>query len=64
VLATDIHDHGYPLQHGARRSTSSRPRPTANDADWIVTNPPFALAAEVVRTGLRARGAGWRSWRG
>src|SRR5207245_1311826 len=52
VLATDVHDYGGPLQHGAPLDfLSDEAEPNA--ADWIVTNPPFAIADQVVRMALR-----------
>jgi len=55
VRATDIHDHGWEGQH----FTAAFLGPEADvyePVDWIVTNPPFGLAADFVRVGLqRAR---------
>jgi hypothetical protein len=57
VLATDLHDHGWAgqcavadfLNPYAADDLGARP-------DWIITNPPFSLAAEFARLGLeRAR---------
>lgn len=55
VSATDIHAHGWAGQSAVIDFTA----PDADcgiDVDWIVTNPPFTLAADFVRLGLqRAR---------
>ncbi|MFN4176444.1 MAG: hypothetical protein ACK4F1_05765 [Phenylobacterium sp.] len=51
VFATDIHDHGADLH---RSLDFLSPEADAFDqVDWIVTNPPFAKAAEFVAAGLR-----------
>ncbi len=52
VHATDVHDHGWGGQYEALDFLA----PEAGDrvaADWIVTNPPFAIADQVVRMALR-----------
>lgn len=52
VVATDIHDHGWPGQAGVFDLFDGR----FNDLirpDWIITNPPFGKAAEIVELGLR-----------
>lgn len=47
VIATDVHDYGWP---GQERVVDflypGEPRP--DDLAWIITNPPFRLAAEFV----------------
>lgn len=54
VWATDIHDHGWGGQHGDPLDFLSREADAyADPIDWIVTNPPFGLAAEFVAAGLR-----------
>lgn len=56
VHATDIHDYGYA---GMDRTVdflypqSESPNPgIVYDFEWIITNPPFRLAADFVRRGL------------
>lgn len=53
VHATDIHDHGSRHQHGAPLDFLSPEADAFDQADWIVTNPPFGQAAEFVRAGLK-----------
>lgn len=62
VLATDIHDWSREpgsceaagsLQHGAPLDFLAAPADHFSEIDWIITNPPFGLAAEIVATGLR-----------
>lgn len=53
VQATDIHDHGGPLQHGPPLDFLSPAADVIDGVDWIVTNPPFGHAAEFVAAGLR-----------
>lgn len=53
VHATDIHEHASGLQHGPPLDFLSPAADVIDQVDWIVTNPPFGLAAEFVRTGLR-----------
>jgi uncharacterized protein YodC (DUF2158 family) len=58
VEATDLHDHGFGWAGVDFLSPDASPDAfrVADDIDWIVTNPPFAPAAEFVRVGLqRAR---------
>lgn len=53
VHATDIHDHGGELQNGPPIDFLSPEADLIDQCDWIVTNPPFAKAAEFVQAGLR-----------
>jgi hypothetical protein len=53
VRATDIHDHGGGLQHGAPLDFLSAEADGDDQFDWVVTNPPFGKAAEFVQAGLR-----------
>jgi hypothetical protein len=53
VHATDIHDYGGELQCGCPLDFLSPAADAIDQADWIVTNPPFSLAAEFVQAGLR-----------
>lgn len=53
VHATDIHDHGSDLQRGPALDFLSPEADRIDQLDWIVTNPPFAKAAEFVQAGLR-----------
>jgi hypothetical protein len=62
VHATDIHDYsslgasapgGSELQHGPPLDFLDPAADLVDNADWIVTNPPFGLAGEFVRAGLR-----------
>lgn len=53
VYATDVHDHGWEGQQGPPLDFLSPAADVIDQADWIVTNPPFGLAAEFVRAGLR-----------
>jgi hypothetical protein len=53
VHATDIHDHGSRHQHGAPLDFLSAEADAFDQADWIITNPPFGQAAEFVRAGLK-----------
>ena len=55
VHATDIHPHSD-FQHGEPLDFLSERADAYDQADWIVTNPPYLLAGEFVRLGLqRAR---------
>lgn len=57
VLATDIHDWGY----GSRRNldfTFATPEDFAGPVDWVITNPPFALAYDIFRAALRVAPGG------
>jgi hypothetical protein len=55
VHPTDIHDHGWEGQRAVCDFTSWAYADTVV-SDWIVTNPPFGVAAEFVRLGMqRAR---------
>lgn len=53
VHATDIHDHGWSGQHGAPLDFLSTAADGVDQADWIITNPPFGKAAAFVEAGLR-----------
>lgn len=53
VHASDIHDHGWAGQSGPPLDFLSPEADRVDAADWIVTNPPFAKAAEFVEAGLR-----------
>lgn len=53
VYATDIHDHGGPLQHGPPLDFLSPAADRIDQADWIVTNPPFGKAADFTAAALR-----------
>lgn len=53
VYATDIHDHGSDLQNGPPLDFLAPAADAIDQADWIITNPPFAHAAEFVRAGMR-----------
>lgn len=55
VYATDIHPHEGPagLRSGPPLDFLSPAADVVDGADWIVTNPPFGLAAEFVAAGLR-----------
>jgi hypothetical protein len=53
VHATDIHAYGGELQHGPPLDFLDPAADLVDSADWIVTNPPFGLAGEFVRAGLR-----------
>jgi hypothetical protein len=58
VEATDVHDHGFGWSCVDFLAPDASPDAfrIAGDVDWIVTNPPFATAAQFVRLGLsRAR---------
>lgn len=46
VLATDIHDYGWEGQQGVRDFLFDRPSAPTQGVDWIITNPPFRLAAQ------------------
>jgi hypothetical protein len=52
VYATDIHAHGWSGQSGPAVDFL-HPAMDMVAADWIVTNPPFHLAAAFVEAGLR-----------
>ncbi len=53
LRATDIHDHGGAWQCLPPLDFLSSAADSFDDADWIVTNPPFGLAAAFVEAGLR-----------
>ncbi len=62
VFASDIHDHGSSRQAGTVFDFTLEAGPPGaelgpfGEVDWIVTNPPFALAEAFVQRGLeRAR---------
>jgi hypothetical protein len=50
VYASDIHDHGYGPAVRLDFLDDGHPYP---EVDWIVSNPPFRLAGDFVRRGLR-----------
>lgn len=52
VLATDIHAHSD-FQHGEPLDFLSPQADRFDQADWIITNPPFRPAGDFVRAGLR-----------
>lgn len=52
VLASDVHDYGY---GGVSDFLFPAPFPRL---DWIITNPPFRLAAEFVRAALNRADCG------
>lgn len=59
TMATDIHDWGSIHQNGAPLDFLSAEADGAfEDIDWIITNPPFAPAAEFVRLALRRAARG------
>ncbi len=51
VIASDIHDYGFGLEHDFL--TSRGLQMDARDPDWIITNPPFKLGEAFVRQGYR-----------
>jgi len=53
VFGTDIHNHGSPWQLGEPLDFLSPAADRFDQADWIITNPPFKPAAEFVRLGLK-----------
>lgn len=53
VHASDIHLHGGALQRAPALDFLDPAADAVDQADWIVTNPPFARAAEFVEAGLR-----------
>lgn len=54
VLASDVHDYGW--GHPVKDFLFPLPMPQSGRPDWIITNPPFRLAAEFATTALqRAR---------
>ena len=53
VHASDIHDHPGGERHGPPLDFLSPAADRIDGADWIITNPPFGLAAEFVAAGLR-----------
>ena len=53
VHATDVHDHGWDGQHGPPLDFLSPEADRIDQCDWIVTNPPFGVAAEFVQAALR-----------
>ena len=53
VHATDIHDHGSEHQNGFPLDFLSAEADAVTEADWVVSKPPFSLAAQFVETGLR-----------
>lgn len=52
VHATDVTDYGYPDQDGTADFLIDWGQ-DAPDVDWVITNPPFRLAADFVRQGLK-----------
>ena len=57
VEASDIHFHGYGAVHDF---LGSDPQffPALGEVDWVVTNPPFLLAADFLRRGLEVANRG------
>ncbi|EPX82081.1 hypothetical protein [Salipiger mucosus] len=51
VHATDVHDYGWSGQDGVADFLISWGQ-VAPDVDWVITNPPFRLAADFIRQGL------------
>jgi hypothetical protein len=51
VHATDVHDYGWPGQSGVADFLIDWGQDSP-DVDWIITNPPFRLAAEFITHGL------------
>jgi hypothetical protein len=47
VMSSDIYDYGHGWLLDFLRATKSY-----NDRDWIVTNPPFAIAGDFIERGL------------
>ena len=56
VLASDIHDHGYRLGH--RLDFLLDTNGMRGEVDLVMTNPPFALAAEFLQHGLEVARVG------
>lgn len=52
VHATDVHDYGWPGQAGVADFLIDWAA-DAPDVDWVITNPPFRLAADFIHQGLR-----------
>ena len=52
VHATDVHDYGWQGQHGTADFLIDWGQDVP-DVDWVVTNPPFRLADDFIRQGLR-----------
>ena len=52
VHATDVADYGYPAQDGVADFLIDWSQ-DAPDIDWVITNPPFRLADDFIRQGLR-----------
>lgn len=55
VHASDCHDYGT---RGAFLHDFLMPGQPPVDADWVVTNPPFRLAAEFIRRGMEVARCG------
>lgn len=53
VHATDIHDHGWSGQHGPPLDFLHDAADAVDQADWIVTNPPFIHGEAFVRCAYR-----------
>ncbi|WP_176440966.1 hypothetical protein [Oceanicola sp. 22II-s10i] len=52
VLATDVHDYGDPAQDGVADFLIDWAQDVP-DVDWVITNPPFRLAADFIDEALR-----------
>lgn len=52
VVATDIHDHGYPGSGVEDFLLIDDAPHNADKIDWVMSNPPFEHAAEFIRRGL------------
>lgn len=50
VLATDVYDYGYSRM--AEKYDFLLPPPEIRMTDWIITNPPFNLAAKFIKRAL------------
>jgi hypothetical protein len=53
VHATDIHDYGWPGRHGDPLDFLSAEADAVDEADWIVTNPPFIHGEAFLRAAYR-----------
>jgi hypothetical protein len=57
VHATDVHDYGWSGQDGQADFLIDWGQDVP-DVDWVITNPPFRLAAEFILQGLRVARVG------
>jgi len=56
VHATDVHDYSatFPDQFGVMDFASNWMGDDTKEVDWVITNPPFRIAGDIITNALRA----------